>query len=311
VTRFSPPSDPCAPSVAAAEPPAEPAIEPLDPLAMIPADWPHRAASRRVPLDGAVWHVQEVGTGPVLLLLHGTGGSTHSWAPIIDRLGARYRCIAVDLPGHGFTDVPADPTWYTIPGMAQGLGRLLRTLGITPHRVAGHSAGVPVLLQMARLGLIAPDRIIGVNPALIPPPATYMTLLAPLLSAMVEPEPVARGGAWLARGTRLIEWMLATSGSRLTPEQLARYRWLCERPGHVHAALTMMARWDLPRLLRDVAALTVPLEIFAGSRDRWVPPRPLAVIADGLPFARFHTLTGGHLLPEEHPDQVAEVLCHP
>lgn len=295
----------------------DPSAEPCGPLLTddtvpaIPADWPHRRHSQQIALDGMVWHVQRIGAGPVLLLLHGTGGSTHSWASVIDRLQRTHRLVVVDLPGHGFTSSPVDPTGFTIAGMAHGVGRLLHTLGVTPHRAAGHSAGMPVLMQMARLGLIAPDRLIGVNPALIPPPASYTRLLAPLLSALVEPAPVARGGAWLASATRLIEWMLATSGSRLTPAQLARYRWLCERPTHVHAALTMMARWDLPTLLRDVADLSVPLHIVAGQRDRWVPPRPLAEVVATLPHATFQSLPGGHLLPEEHPDQVAEVLCLP
>ena len=177
-----------------------------------------------------------------------------------------------------------------------------------PCLAAGHSAGVPILLQLAIDGRIAPERIVGFNPALVPPPQLYIALIAPLLGAIVEREVVAQGGAWLARATRLVEWMLASSGSPLTPEQLARYRWLCTKPEHVHAALTMMSRWDLPRLLRDALSLQVPLTLVAGERDRWVPPRPLRRVVERLPRAEFVEVTAGHLIPEERPEVVVQEL---
>lgn len=70
------------------------------------ADWPNRAASRFVTASGLTWHVQAMGApeAPVLLLLHGTGAATHSWAGLAPLLAARFRVIAPDLPGHGFTD---------------------------------------------------------------------------------------------------------------------------------------------------------------------------------------------------------------
>lgn len=48
-------------------------------------DWPNRAASRFVEVGGIHWHVQQLGQGPVLLLLHGTGAATHSWRDIAPR----------------------------------------------------------------------------------------------------------------------------------------------------------------------------------------------------------------------------------
>jgi len=46
------------------------------------ADWPNRAASRKLRAGGVDWHVQILGRGPTLLLLHGTGASTHSWRDV-------------------------------------------------------------------------------------------------------------------------------------------------------------------------------------------------------------------------------------
>ena len=49
-------------------------------------DWPNRDASRFVTDGGVRWHVQVMGEGPVVLLLHGAGAATHSWRDLAPRL---------------------------------------------------------------------------------------------------------------------------------------------------------------------------------------------------------------------------------
>lgn len=250
----------------------------------------------------------------MLLLVHGTGGSTHSWEGCAEPLATSHTVVAVDLPGHGFTtrapstDGTDRDQAHSLTGMAAALGGLLRALSLEPTLAAGHSAGVPVLMQLALDGYIAPARIVGFNAALVPPPQLYVSLLAPVLGAIVETDAVAQGGAWLARVTSVVDLMLSSSGSTLTAEQLARYRWLCERPEHVHAALTMMSRWDLPQLLRDAHALRVRLDLIGGTRDRWVPASALSRVVERLPMARFETIDAGHLIPEEKPAEAMSAL---
>jgi magnesium chelatase accessory protein len=281
-------------------------------IAQIPADWPGRTHSRFVEHGALRWHLQQRGQGPLVLLVHGTGGATHSWEPCAEALATSHTVLAVDLPGHGFTtrapSTGGGDQALSLQGMAAALGGLLRALELAPTLVAGHSAGVAVLMQLALDGYIAPARIVGFNPALVPPPQLYVSLLAPILGAIVETDAMAQGGAWLARATGAVDLMLSSSGSTLTAEQLARYRWLCERPEHVHAALTMMSRWDLPQLLRDAHGLRVPLELIGGTRDRWVPSQALARTVDRIPMARFDTVDAGHLIPDERPEVVVERL---
>ena len=68
------------------------------------ADWPNRDASRFVEAGGLRWHVQVMGTGPVALLVHGMGASSHSWRDVAPLLASRFTVIIPDLPGHAFTD---------------------------------------------------------------------------------------------------------------------------------------------------------------------------------------------------------------
>ena len=79
-------------------------------------DWPNREASRFVRAAGLLWHVQVMGQGPVLLLLHGTGAATHSWRAMLPLLARHFTVVAPDLPGHGFTDAPATAR-LSLPGM--------------------------------------------------------------------------------------------------------------------------------------------------------------------------------------------------
>ena len=281
-------------------------------LLEIPADWPDRRFSSFEVVDGVRWHVQQQGQGPTVLLIHGTGGSTHSWAGCTPLLAREHHVVAIDLPGHGFTVAPPaverSRQLFALDSMATAIGGLLRALQLRPDAAIGHSAGVPLLLRLTLDGAIAPRHILGVCPALVAPPTWYIQFIAPLLATIVESDPAAASGAWLARTTRIVRTMLQSTGSTLTPEQLGRYEWLCQQPGHVHAAMAMMARWNLPALLREAAALRTPVTLLAGRNDRWVPLIALRRAVDTLPTMQLVEVDGGHLLLEESPEGVVERL---
>ena len=284
---------------------------------MIPLDWPLRDHSEFHMLDGLTWHVQRSGlpadAAPTVLLMHGTGGSTHSWAGVVPALHGHYHVVNIDLPGHGFTEVPApverarNP--YSLAGMSRLLHALLDGIGVRPQVVVGHSAGVSVLLRMVLDGYLAPARLLGVCPALVPPPAWYVALIAPVLGRVLETDAVAGTTARLAAQTRLIAHMLASTGTTLTAPQAARYRQLCSRPAHVHAAIAMMARWDLPALFRDMGVLRTPVQLIAARGDRWIPLAPLRRAVARIPGMTLTVEEGGHLLPEERPEVIVHALC--
>ena len=84
---------------------------------------------------------------PALLLLHGFMGDGGDWREVIDRLGADFRCLCVDLPGHGRT--PArDPEDCTMAASARGIVELADDLGINRFHVAGYSMGGRLALYL-------------------------------------------------------------------------------------------------------------------------------------------------------------------
>ena len=133
------------------------------------AGWPNREWSRFVDAADLRWHVQVMGEGPPLLLLHGTGASTHSWRDVMPRLAGHYTVIAPDLPGHAFTIRPPSGS-LSLPGMASAVAALLRKLDVKPVRAAGHSAGAAVLVRMAADRLFAPADLVSFNGAFFPFP---------------------------------------------------------------------------------------------------------------------------------------------
>ncbi len=271
-------------------------------------DWPNREASRFVEAGGLRWHVQVMGRGPVLLLAHGTASSTHSWRALMPLLAPHFTVVAPDLPGHGFTSMPPSGR-LSLPGMAEALGALVRTLDTPPILAAGHSAGAAVLVRMALDGRIAPGGLVGLNAALMPigrEHSEFFSRSAKLLAGLPF---VPQVFAWGASNRSVAERLLRDTGSTIEPRGVELYARLFRRSGHLAAALGMMANWDLKPLLRDLPRLRPPLTLLVGSRDRTIPPADARRAKEALPSARIVPLPGlGHLAHEERPEQVAEIM---
>jgi magnesium chelatase accessory protein len=271
-------------------------------------DWPHREASQFVNAGGVRWHVQRMGRGPAMLLVHGTGAATHSWRALAPLLAKRFEVIAPDLPGHGFS-APLPPGRMSLPGMADALGALLQKLGVRPAVAVGHSAGAAVLARMILDDAIAPRSLVGLNAALLPLRGVAGHVFAPAARLLAASSLAARVFAWRAADRALVEKLVLGTGSRVDAEGVELYARLVRKPGHVAAALDMMANWDLHALAADLPALQTPLTLIVGERDRTVAPAEARRVQAVVPHATVITLPGlGHLAHEEQPVEVARLL---
>jgi magnesium chelatase accessory protein len=277
--------------------------------ARLPADWPHREHSRSVAVGALDWHVQVMGRGPTLLLLHGSGASAHSWADLMEMLAGHATVVAPDLPGHAFT-TGATTADMTLPGMQAALAGLLTALKLpAPVLVAGHSAGAALALRWALSTPRPPVALVGFNPSLVAPASVYTDWLAPLINPVATSAPVAQLLAGLAVRTGMVDSLLNSTQSVLPAAQRERYRLLFGRPDHVRGAMGFMAAADLPALLADSARLPGAVHFIVGTRDAWVPEASLQpVIARHFPQARVERWVGGHVLHEEMPAKAASML---
>lgn len=271
-------------------------------------DWPNREASRFVHSGGLRWHVQQLGRGPAVLLVHGTGGATHSWRGLAPRLARRFRVVAPDLPGHGFTTGPATGA-RSLPGMAELLGELLHDLDVRPSLVVGHSAGAAIACRMTLDGEIAPRVVVSLNGAFLPLDGLVGRVSSPLAKLMVLNPLVPPWFAWRASDPRFVTRLLRSTGSRIDEDGLRLYGLLLRSRPHVAAALGMMARWDLTSLVRELGGLGAPLVLVVAEGDRFVAPDDARRVRERLPAAELVSLPGlGHLAHEERPDEIAELV---
>ncbi len=271
-------------------------------------DWPLREHSRFVTAGGVRWHVQVFGSGPVALLLHGTGAASHSWRALAPLLASRYSVLIPDLPGHGFTD-PLPLAQQSLPGMAAALGALVHALAFQPTVAIGHSAGAALAIRASIDRRVDLERIVSINGALLPFPGVAGVIFPPLARVLARNTVVSRLFAWRGRDPRAVERLIASTGSTLDEQGVALYRRLVASPAHVAGALAMMANWDLATLERDLPRLAIPIQLIAGERDWTVPPGAAQRAARLLPHATCEILPGlGHLAHEERADLVAERL---
>ncbi|HEX2941223.1 MAG TPA: alpha/beta fold hydrolase BchO [Rhodopila sp.] len=272
-------------------------------------DWPNRAFSRFVTAGGLRWHVQVMGEGPAVLLIHGTGAATHSFRTLAPMLAAHFTVVAPDLPGHGFTAEPAQASGYSLPGVADGIAALLQVLGLHPVLAAGHSAGAAVAIRMTLDGHITPATIVSLNGALLPFPGMTHDLFAPAARFLASSRLTATVFSSFIGSRPSVERLLRSTGSRIDADGIRLYGRLTANAGHVHGALALMANWDLRPLLRELPRLPARLILVVGSRDGMVPPAEAYRVRAAFPKAQIVALPGlGHLAHEERPEEITRII---
>jgi magnesium chelatase accessory protein len=271
-------------------------------------DWPLREFSRFVEADGMRWHVQELGAGPVALLLHGTGASTHSWRGLAPLLARSCRVVAMDLPGHGFTGaLPRGSA--SLPRIADAVAALVRTLDATPAIVVGNSAGAAIGARMALDGSVRPRALVSLNGALLPLSGLAGAFFSPVARLLAANSLAATMFSWRAQDPAAVRRLMASTGSSVDARSLELYGRLVRNPGHVDGTLQMMAGWELESLQRDLPRLHVPTLLLVGTNDGTVPPTEADRVRRILGTACIERLQGlGHLAHEEQPQLVADSI---
>lgn len=274
----------------------------------VPPDWPMRAASRAVHVRPHLWHVQGMGQGPLVLLLHGAGASTHSWRALAPLLAPRFTLVMPDLPGQGFTR-QGNRQRLGLDAMAEDLAALLADQGWVPYGIVGHSAGAALALRLTECLTTKPAGVVGINAALgnfEGVPGVVFPILARLLALNPLVPPVF---ARLAGGEAQVGRLLSATGSRIDPEGRLLYRRLVSDPAHVDGTLAMMAQWQLDGLIARLPAIATPTLFLTGGNDRAVPPSCSRDAAARMPQARVEEFAGlGHLIHEEAAPVIAAAV---
>lgn len=259
---------------------------------------------------GFAVHVRDEGPrdAPVLLLLHGSNASLHTWEPWVERLGGQYRIVSLDLQGHGLTG-PIPTGCYAGSCMAETVEQVRARLGIAQMAVGGNSMGGLVAIRYA---LAHPDRVTSL--VLVDSAGAQLAGGGRRpLGFRIAGIPGVRTLAEHITPRALIERSLDQSTSvksAASPEKVDRYWELLRHPGNRAATI---ARFATPRepfgadMLKALSNL--PVLILWGREDRLFPPAAAEWFKAALPQAELVILDGvGHIPQEEAPDASAEAV---
>jgi len=248
-------------------------------------------------------HVESVGQGPSLVLLHGFGLHGGLFAPLLPALARHHRVHVVDLPGHGHSD-PIEP--WTIDAIVAALERAFAA-EVRPLAVMGWSLGGVIALSwaLAHPGRIRKLALVATSPRFVADDAWPHAMAPQTLARFADELRVA----WRLTLQRFLT--LQVQGSEAGRATLAALRHqLFARgapdPGTLAAALRSLADTDLRGA---VARIAIPALVVAGERDTLAPPEAAAWLAQALPAAELLRVPGAAHAPFlSHPDAFRDAL---
>ncbi len=237
--------------------------------------------------------VEELGgKGPLLVFVHGLGGSTNTWYPQSQVLKRDLRLVAYDLPGSGRTPLRDD---VTIDSLVADLHDVVEQAGGGRVHLAGHSLGTIICQHYAaRYGdTVASLALIGSFPE---PPEPARKALRDRAAKVRAEGMVAIADTIVAAGT--------SDDTKVNQPAAAAYvrESIMAQPAEGYAraceALAALNRADL-------SALRCPVLLLTGDQDRTAPPDTGAALAGTIPGAELRILDGcGHWATIERAKQV-------
>jgi 2-hydroxymuconate-semialdehyde hydrolase len=257
-----------------------------------------------VPAAGIRTNVHDVGSGPPVLLIHGSGPGVSAWANwrlVMPELAKRSRVIAPDMVGFGFTERPAGQRYDMDTWVAQAVG-LLDTLDIERTDLVGNSFGGALAMALT---IRHPERVrrlvlmgsVGV-PFDITPGLDAVWGYTPSFQAM--------------RG--LLD--LFAYDRKLVSDELAQLRFEASiRPGFQESFAAMFPaprqRWVDAMTSREASIRRIAHEtlVIHGREDRVIPLANSLTLAQWIPRAQLHVYPHcGHWTQIEHAARFAELV---
>ena len=268
---------------------------------------PSKKSNQFVNAGGLNWYVEEMGQGPTILLVHGTGASVHSWRDVMPMLAENYHVVALDLPCHGQT-ASQNSSNFKLESMGNGVAAVMAAMKLAPEIVVGHSAGAAILTYVCARKLLHPKTFISFNGAFYPFEGWAGSLFSPIAKLAAFNPFLPRIVSGLASRAK-VEKLMRDMGSTISSEGVDLYFNLFKQPSHVAAALGMMASWDLHGMEANLARLEPHSLFVAGDQDKAVAPEVADRAAARCRNATsLHIVGFGHLLHEENPRLAAEII---
>jgi pimeloyl-ACP methyl ester carboxylesterase len=267
--------------------------------------------------SGRRMHVIEVGEGPPLVLLHGSGPTALLFLPLLERLSG-VRAIAVDRPGFGLSDPVDLPRERYRDAAVECLDSVLDALGLDETALLGNSMGGTWALWYT---LAHPERVrrlvlLGAPPLLpgtrVPPPLRVVATpkVGEFLSRKMPstPKTVVQNMGGMGEKDTIVNYpdqieALVAAGH----DPLASAVSLAE----LRAAISPLGFRSAMKVQRDeLRQLTIPTLLIWGDHDPVGAPDVAQATADAIPGAQLELLPAGHGPWLGHPDRTAALVTN-
>jgi pimeloyl-ACP methyl ester carboxylesterase len=241
-------------------------------------------------VDGVALHYTATGAGTrTVILVHGWTCDETTWSEQVPALATKYRVVTIDLPGHGKSGSPADGK-LSMDLFARAIEAVRSEVGAERVTLGGHSMGVPVVVQYARLypghtsALVFIDGLMNMNPGRGGPGRSDLI-----------------GETGRKNRERMVEGMFSAA---TTPDVRSKIRAMMLAAPESTAVGAMDAMFDPAIWKHDV--FTVP--VLGLYRDK-SPMSDPAYRKDHFPHMEFHEVAGtGHFLMLEKPAEFNRLL---
>lgn len=263
----------------------------------------HDAELRGLPI-----HWVEAGEGPPLVLVHGLLVSHLEWLDVMPALSERFRCIALDLPGHGSSAKPSEAQFpYTREAYAGVVYELIRHLGLDKAHVCGHSLGGAISLTFAADHPERVDRLAVLDSAVyrFTLPLKGRLPLLPGIGPLVFKRLYGRS---LFRDYFANDVFNGHEG--LNAERVDRYYDdFNSRAGRNAGYAALRNTLDTASIEAKIPRVQAPTLVIWGEEDRLVPVNLSHRLVREIDGAKLEIIAGsGHAPNEERPDEVAPLL---
>jgi pimeloyl-ACP methyl ester carboxylesterase len=251
------------------------------------------------------------GQGPVLVLLHTLRTQLDLFEKVVPKLAEHFTVYALDLPGHGYSDIPEAK--YDVAFFADAVEGFLDALELQDVMLAGVSIGGSISLTLAARHNARVNRVVAINPYDYAQGRgmARSSFLARLVVAAAD-IPVVGETVMRLRNFYIMKNVLegGVAEPRSIPPQLLKEMYLTgNRNGHYRAFISLLRNaesWQTAT--QDYPNIRIPVLFLWGDRD-WATAAEKAYDQQLVPDAEMIIVeSGGHFLPLDRPDAVIHHL---